>query len=402
MRNAPLLDHRHTLAASYVGYVTQAIVNNIGPLLFLIWHESFGVSFSALGSVVAVNFGVQLLVDLVAPKIIDRMGYRVSMVVAHVAAAAGLVAMGVLPFAFSDPFVGLVTAMVVCAIGGGLLEVLVSPVVEACPTENKAFHMSMLHSFYCWGFLAVVLLSTVGFVLLGQERWPVLCFAWAIVPVLNAVLLWFVPYYELVEDGQAMGYLRLLRSPTFWILVVLMLAAGASEQAMGQWASAFAQSGLGLDKAVGDLLGPALFALAMGIARVGFGARAHVDNVRRLMALSLIACLVAYALAAFSPFAWLGLVGVGLCGFSVGILWPGTFTVGSNLFPRGGTTLFALLALGGDAGCGLGPAVVGAAADHFGSLGPALALGLIFPVIMLVGLVLLGRQSRDRAAAATV
>ena len=393
---ASRLDYRATIAGCYIGYVTQAIVNNLGPLLFLIWHESFGVSFSALGAVVAVNFGMQLLVDLVAPKAIDAVGYRISMVVAHIFAAAGLVCMGVLPFVLPNPFVGLIAAMVVCAVGGGLLEVMVSPVVEAAPTQNKAFHMSLLHSFYCWGYLAVVLLSTLGFVLLGHDRWPVLCFAWAIVPLLNAVLLWFVPYFSLVEDGQAMRYIDLFRSKVFWVLVAMMPAAGASEQAMNQWASAFAQDGLGLDKTVGDLTGPAFFAAMMGIARVTLAPRATVANIRRIITVSLVLCVVAYALAAFSPLAWMGLVALGLCGFSVGILWPGTFTAASSLFPRGGTALFALLALGGDAGCALGPAVVGAAADRFGSLSSALGLGLVFPVIMLVGLVLLRRAPSAR------
>ncbi|MFT3889225.1 MAG: MFS transporter [Arachnia sp.] len=400
MRLPLQLDHRHTLAASYVGYVTQAIVNNLGPLMFLIWHGSFGISFSALGTVVAVNFSLQLIVDAVAPRAIDAVGYRVSMVTAHVVAALGLVAMGTLPFVAPSPFVGLLAATAVCAIGGGLLEVLVSPVVEACPTENKAFHMSLLHSFYCWGHVAVVALTTVGFVLLGEERWPWLCIAWAVVPAANAVVLWFVPYFSLVEDGQAMRYRELLRSGTFWLLVLLMLGAGASEQAMSQWASAYAQAGLGLSKTAGDLLGPMGFAVAMGLSRVLLGTRATVGNVRGIMQACLAACVVAYLFAWLGPWPWLGLVGVLLCGFSVGMLWPGTFTVGSSEFPRGGTAMFALLALGGDAGCGLGPFVVGAAADGYGSLQAGLGFGIVFPVAMLVGLLVLGRVHAARTAAA--
>ncbi|GAA3854545.1 MFS transporter [Tessaracoccus defluvii] len=389
----PRLDHRHTLAASYVGYVTQAIINNLGPLMFIIWHDSFGISFSALGAIVAFNFGFQLLVDLVAPKAIDAVGYRVSMVVAHVTAAAGLIAMGVLPFVAPSPLLGLILATGICAFGGGLLEVLVSPVVEACPTENKAFHMSLLHSFYCWGHVAVVALSTVGFLLLGEDRWPLLCFAWAIVPALNAVLLWFVPYFPLVTEGTPMRYIDLLRRRRFWLLVLLMLAAGASEQAMSQWASAYAQAGLGLEKTMGDLLGPLMFAVCMGLSRVIFGSRATRDNVSRIMIGTLTACVAAYLLAALSPWPGLGLVGVALGGFSVGMLWPGTFTVGSAAFPRGGTVLFALLALGGDAGCALGPAVVGVAADATGSLSTAMLTGTVFPVLMIAGLLLLRRHT---------
>lgn len=390
------LDHRHTLLASYIGFVTQAIVNNLGPLLFIIWHNSFGISFSALGGVVAINFGLQLLVDLITPRFIDQIGYRLSMVLAHLIAAAGLVLMGILPFVTQSPLTGLILAMSVCAVGGGLLEVLVSPVVEACPTENKAFHMSLLHSFYCWGHVAVVGLSTVGFLVLGEHRWQYLCIAWAVVPALNAALLWFVPYFKLVTDGVPMRYLDLARSRRFWLLVVLMLAAGASEQAMSQWASAYAQAGLGLSKTMGDLLGPMTFAITMGISRITLGARSTVANVRIIMIGTLIACVAAYTLASFSPWAWLGLVGVALGGFSVGMLWPGTFTLGSSSFPRGGTAMFALLALGGDAGCAIGPALVGRVADEFGSLQSGMAVGIIFPVVMLAGLVLLGRSRKPQ------
>lgn len=390
------LDHRATLAGSYVGFVTQAIVNNLGPLLFLIWHESFGIGFGAIGLIVSVNFGVQLLTDAVSPPLIDKVGYRAAMVFAHVIAAAGLVALGVLPFVLPSPYLGLVVAMVIGAVGGGLLEVMVSPVVEALPTQNKAFHMSLLHSFYCWGLVAVVALSTVGFVLLGHDRWPLLCFAWALVPALNAVLLCFVPYYTLVEEGAAMGYRDLLRQGVFWLLILLMAAAGASELSMSQWASAYAQAGLGLDKTTGDLMGPMAFSITMGLARVIFGARATTTNVARIIMWCLGLCIVSYLLAAFGPWPWLGLVGVIACGFSVGILWPGTFTLSQRVFRRGGTVMFALLALGGDAGAAIGPAVVGQVADATGSLADGIAVGTVFPVLMLAGALVLTRRLTAR------
>nr|WP_269779138.1 MFS transporter [Propioniciclava soli] len=394
------LDHRATLAGSYVGFVTQAIVNNLGPLLFIIWHDAFGIGFGAIGLIVSVNFGVQLLTDAVSPPLIDKVGYRAAMVAAHVVAAAGLVALGTLPFLLPSPYLGLVLAMVISAVGGGLLEVLVSPVVEALPTQNKALHMSLLHSFYCWGLVAVVALSTVGFLTLGEDRWPLLCFAWAAVPALNAVLLWFVPYHRLVEEGAAMGYRHLLREPVFWLLVLLMAAAGASELSMSQWASAYAQAGLGLDKTTGDLMGPMAFAITMGLARVLFGARVSVKNVRHIITGCLVLCIASYLVAAYGPWPWLGLAGVIACGFSVGILWPGTFTLGSSVFRRGGTVLFALLALGGDAGAALGPAVVGQVAELTGSLADGIAVGTVFPVVMLAAVLVLGRRlSRGPAAA---
>ncbi|RLP11619.1 MFS transporter [Propionibacterium australiense] len=393
------LDHRYTIGASYVAYVVQAIVNNLGPLLFVIWHDSFGVSLARLGSIVGLNFGMQLVIDFCSARIIDLIGYRAAMVIAHVAATIGVAGMGWFPFVMSDPYAGLLVAMAIAAVGGGLLEVLISPVVEACPTENKAFHMSLLHSFYSWGQLAVVLLTTAGFAVFGIASWRIVCFCWAVVPLANAVLLWFVPYYELVTDGVSMSYRQLFSRPLFWGFIVLMLAAGASEQSMSQWASTFAQTGLGLSKTVGDLLGPMLFALCMGSSRVIFGARATTATLSRTVRVCAVLCIVAYLLAILAPLPWLGLAGMALCGFSVGIFWPGTFSLASEAFPRGGTALFALLALGGDAGCALGPDLVGHVADHFGSLSTGLLVGLAFPVIILT--VTTAVRAGDRRSPAT-
>jgi len=378
------LDHRHTIGASYVAYVVQAIVNNLGPLLFVVWHDSFGVSLARLGSIIGLNFGIQLVIDFCSAKIIDRIGYRVAMVIAHIAATIGVAGLGWFPFVMADPYTGLLTAMAIAAVGGGLLEVLVSPVVEACPTRNKAFHMSLLHSFYSWGQVGVVLLTTAGFLLLGIASWRIVCFCWALVPLANAVLLWCVPYYELVTDGVSMSYSQLFARPLFWGFVVLMLAAGAAEQSMSQWASAFAQNGLGLTKTVGDLFGPMLFALCMGGSRVFFGSRATPATLSRIVRFCALLCILAYLLAILAPLPWLGLAAMALCGFSVGIFWPGTFSLASQAFPRGGTALFALLALGGDAGCALGPDLVGHVADRFDSLATGLGVGLVFPAVILV------------------
>lgn len=378
------LDYRHTIGAAYVAYVVQAIVNNLGPLLFVVWHDNFGVSLARLGSIIGLNFGIQLVIDFCSARIIDRIGYRAAMVLAHAAAAIGVAGLGWFPFVMPEPYTGLLVAMAIAAIGGGLLEVLISPVVEACPTRNKAFHMSLLHSFYSWGQMGVVLLTTAGFALFGIASWQILCFCWALVPLANAVLLWFVPYYELVTDGVSMSYRQLFARPLFWGFIVLMLAAGAAEQSMSQWASTFAQSGLGLTKTVGDLFGPMLFALCMGGSRVVFGARATSGTLAGIVRFCAVLCIIAYLLAILAPLPWLGLAGMALCGFSVGIFWPGTFSLASQAFPRGGTALFALLALGGDAGCALGPDLVGHVADHFDSLATGLIVGLVFPVIILI------------------
>ena len=331
-------DHRHTIASAYAGSVTQAIINNLGPLFFVLWHDRFGISFAAIGLVVSLNFGLQLLVDVVAPRIVDAVGYRVSMIAAHLTAAAGLVAMGTLPFGLSDPLLGILAATAVCAVGGGLLEVLVSPIVEACPTQNKAFHMSLAHSFYCWGHVAVILLTTAGFALAGPDAWPMFCFAWALVPLANAVLIWFVPFYALVEDGRGMTYAQLFKVPTFWVFIGLMVAAGAAEQAMSQWASAYAQAGLGLDKVTGDLLGPLSFALAMGQFTWGavqpvFGAIADKRGSTGVLVLGAVLLALGLALTPHLTSAWGLMFTLGVL-TAAGAVGASSFASSSFMVPR--------------------------------------------------------------------
>lgn len=350
-------NYNHTLKACYVGYITQAIVNNFVPLLFLTFQSSYQISLDKITMLVTVNFLVQLIVDLLATKLIDKIGYRVSVVAAHLFAAAGLVGLAVLPSALPDPFTGLLLSVVIYAVGGGIIEVLISPIVEACPTERKEAAMSLLHSFYCWGQVFVVLFSTVFFLVIGIDHWPVLAVIWAVVPLLNAIFFTRVPIAKLVEEGeQGMTMRELFSTKIFWVFVVLMICAGASEQAMSQWASAFAEAGLGVSKTIGDLAGPCLFAVLMGTARA-------------------------------------------LCGFSVGILWPGTFSLASAKCPRGGTALFALLALAGDLGCSGGPTSVGLVSDAFGgNIKSGLLVGLIFPVILILFL-MIARKLNGRKAA---
>lgn len=389
----------HTLAACFIGYIVQAIVNNFAPLLFLTFHETFGVSLTLIGAMITVNFGIQLIVDLLSSKLVDKIGYRPCVVAAHLFAGIGLVLLAVLPEVLPVPVVGLFLASAVYAVGGGLIEVLISPIVEACPFENKKSAMSLLHSFYCWGHVAVVLLSTLFFVVAGIENWAVLAYVWAAIPFLNAIFFLFVPIYPLVEEGKGIGIGRLLRSGMFWFFVMLMICAGSCEQAVSQWASAFAESGLGVSKTVGDLLGPCLFASMMGLSRVLFSrAGSRLKLVTALFAAA-CGCTVGYLLCAFSPIAWLGLAGCALVGLSVGIMWPGTFSFASSRIPQGGTALFALLALAGDVGCMAGPSAVGALSDLFGgSLQTGIAFGLFFPLAMLFVLLLFGIVSKRRQA----
>lgn len=378
-----LKSFRHTKTACYCGYVTQAIVNNFAPLLFLVFRAEFGLSLAAVTALVTVNFAVQLLIDLLFSKLADRIGYRTCLVCAHFFAAAGLIGLKAFPLLFSHAFAGLLVSAVFYAVGGGLIEVLVSPTVEACPSDNKAGQMSLLHSFYCWGSAAVVLLSTAFLYFAGEALWWILALAWALVPLLNGVYFLFVPIPSLNAEGESMPVKELLGTRRFWLFAALIALAGAAELSMSQWASAFAESGLGVGKAAGDLAGPCLFALLMGTARVlhaRFG-----KKLKTLLILSGALCVVCYLVAIFAPLPALALAGCALCGFSVGILWPGIFSMAAEGIPRGGTAMFALLALSGDAGCLLGPTVVGLCAERFSdSIAYGLAFALVFPVLFVV------------------
>lgn len=393
MRNS----YKHTIAASYIGYITQAIVNNFAPLLFMTFHNTYGISLEKIGLLVTVNFGTQLLVDLISAKYVDRIGYRTAIVAAHIFAAAGLIGLGFLPGLFSDPYPGICLAVILYAIGGGLIEVLISPIVEACPTDGKSAAMSLLHSFYCWGSVLVVLLSTVLFAVLGMDSWKIVASLWAAIPVFNAFYFTQVPIASLVEDGEGMSIKMLFRSRMFWILALLMVCSGASELSMSQWASAFAESGLHVSKAMGDLAGPCFFAVLMGSARVFHAKFADRLELSRYMAFCAFLCIASYLLAAFSPIAILSLLGCGICGFSVGVMWPGTFSLAASKCPRGGTAMFALLALAGDTGCSLGPTVVGfVSAALNDNLKFGLLSAIIFPVLLLFGLFLCKKMLPQR------
>ena len=373
----------HTVAACFFCYVTQAIINNFAPLLFLTFHETYGISLTLIGTMITVNFGIQLLVDLLASKFADKIGYRKLIVAAHALAASGLILLAVLPRVAPHPVAGLFTAAAVYAVGGGLIEVLVSPIVEACPYDNKKSMMSLLHSFYCWGQVGVVAFSSLYFFIFGIENWHILAFVWAAVPLLNAVLFAFVPIYQLNEGGESFGLRKLLSSGSFLLFALLMVCAGSSETAISQWASAFAESGLGISKTLGDLAGPCMFGALMGISRVIFSKFGEKINLRAALLVGAAGSAVGYALCAFSPVAWLGLVGCAVVGLSVGVMWPGTFSLASASIPAGGTAMFALLALAGDLGCAAGPSAVGTMADVFGNdLQIGIAFGLIFPVLM--------------------
>lgn len=383
----------HTILACYVGYITQAVINNFAPLLFLTFQKIYGLNLQRITLLVTFNFLTQLLVDLLAAKFVDRIGYRPCVVAAHVFCAVGLVGLGVFP-SVMNPYTGLMLAVVVYAIGGGLLEVLISPIVEASPSAHKAAAMSLLHSFYCWGTVAVILVSTALLAVFGVESWRLVGCLWAIVPVVNAVSFLRVPIAPIVAEGQGMTITGLFREKLFWILALLMVCAGASEHSMCQWASAFAESGLGISKTLGDLAGPCFFAVLMGIARVVHAKLAERVNLERYIAASALLCVSSYVLAILPLSPVWNLLGCGICGFSVGVFWPGIFSIATKRCPMGGTAMFALLALAGDLGCSLGPTVVGFVSGAFSDvLKWGLAAAIVFPLVILAGLHLLKKRT---------
>ena len=382
--------YNKTITACFVGYIVQAVVNNFTPLLFLFFQKSYHVPLSQITLLVTFNFGIQLLVDLLSVGFIDKIGYRASMIIAHVLSAAGLILLTVLPEILPVPFIGILIAVMIYAIGGGLLEVLVSPVVEACPSDNKEKAMSMLHSFYCWGYAGVVLISTLFFYVAGIENWKILAVIWAVIPIGNAFAFAKIPIAPLIEDGESGLELKdLFRIKVFWILLIMMVCAGASEQAVSQWASAFAEKGLGISKAAGDLAGPMAFAVLMGLSRLFYGKYGERIHLERFMIYSSFLCILSYLGISLFSIPLLNLISCAVCGLSVGIMWPGTFSKASAALPKGGTAMFALLALGGDIGCSGGPTLVGMVSGALGdNLKMGILAGIIFPVLLLMGIIL--------------
>lgn len=377
--------YEHTINASYVGYITQAIVNNFVPLLFLTFVSDYGLSLDKITLITTINFAVQLLVDFLSTKTIDKIGYRRAVVIAHICAAAGLIGLAVFPSMLGSAYAGILVAVVLYAIGGGIIEVLISPIVEACPTKKKEAAMSLLHSFYCWGHVAVVVLSTIFFQVFGIANWRILACMWAIVPLFNVFYFMLVPIYPIVSEHERMPLRTLVKQKVFWLLLIVMICAGASEQAMSQWASAFAESALQVSKTIGDLAGPCSFAIFMGTARALYGKYSEILPLKKMMYASAVLCIICYLVAVFANQPIVGLIGCAVCGFSVGIFWPGTFSIAAWNLPSAGTAMYALMALAGDIGCSAGPTVVGMVANAYaGDLKKGLILAIIFPIGILL------------------
>ena len=389
-----------TIYGCYLGYVVQGIINNINPLLFVTYQNKLNVSIQAISVLIILNFGLQMAVDIIGAKYIDRIGHRLCMILAHVFTVLGLVSISVLPAILPSPFLGLCIATVLNGIGGGLLEVLVSPIVEAVPGKEKEKAMSLLHSFYCWGCVGFISVSTLLLRVFGTSHWYLLPLIWTILPVINIVVFANVPILKLVEEGEQLPVKKLVRLRAFPFLILLMLCAGASEMGMSQWASYFAEMGLKVDKTMGDLLGPCFFCILMGIVRTYFGRSEGKMNLHRFIKVSCILCIISYLIAVFAPHPILGLMGCGLCGLSIAIFWPGTFSIAAMTCKAGGTAMFALLALAGDVGCAAGPQLVSIVSKILPQYGlkAGLLCAIVFPITLFIALFCLERINKKNEA----
>lgn len=383
-------NYKKTLLACYLGFITQAIAANFAPLLFLKFHSDYGIPLGKIALISGTFFVAQLIVDALCARFADRIGYRKCALAAEMCSAAGLIGLAFLPELLPDSFTGIIISVIVYAVGSGLIEVLGSPIVEACPFEHKEAVMSLLHSFYCWGSVGVILLSTLFFAVWGVDSWRMLACIWAVVPLFNIYNFAVCPIEYLTDDGNGMSAGGLLRLPLFWIAVILMVCAGASELSMAQWASAYAETALGLSKAVGDLAGPCMFAITMGISRTIYGKYGDRMNLMKFMMGSGLLCLLCYLAASLSGGSLVGLTGCILCGFSVGIMWPGTISICSKRIPAGGTAMFALLAMAGDLGGAFGPGLVGSITQLTNdNLQMGMLAGCLFPLVLIVSLFIL-------------
>ena len=388
-------NYQKTLKACYLGFITQAIAANFAPLLFLKFHEDYGISLGRIALISTVFYLTQLIVDVVCAVFVDRIGYRKSVVASEVLSVLGLVGLSFLPDLCGSPFAGILVCVTIYAIGSGLIEVLCSPIVEACPFEHKEAVMSLLHSFYCWGSVGVIVLSSLFFTVFGIGSWRVLACLWALLPLYNIFNFASCPIERLTEEGKGMTIFQLFKTPLFWVAVLLMICAGASELAMAQWASAYTEAALGFSKAVGDLLGPCLFAVTMGISRVIYGKYGEKIPLHKYMLVSGALCLGCYLLASLAVDPVFSLIGCIFCGFSVGIMWPGTISIISPRLPQGGTALFAMLAMAGDLGGAFGPSLVGTVSQlNSSDLHSGMLAGSIFPLVLIVALAALSLQSK--------
>ena len=389
-------NYRKTLVACYLGFVTQAITANFAPLLFLTFKSTYGITLEKIAMIPLVFYLTQLLIDLAATKFADKIGYRTCVVTSQVLSAVGLVLMAILPEILPVPFIGILISVVLYAVGSGLIEVLVSPIVEACPFENKAGVMSLLHSFYCWGQVVVVLLTAIMIKLLGNDLWYIAPVIWALIPLINTINFLSVPIKPNLTKEEKTPFFKMLFSKQFILCIVIMICSGASEIGMSQWSSYFAEAGLKVTKMTGDLLGPCLFAVLMGTGRMIFGFVGEKINLKTALCSSAALCAVCYLGTCFIDNSVVSLLMCALTGISVSVMWPATLSLAARLFPKGGGAMYSVLALSGDTGCTLGPwfisfmsLKISQGVETGEALKTGLGFGAIFPILMILAVTLL-------------
>lgn len=398
---------KKTIFACYRGYITQGIVNNLSPLFFVIFQDHFGIDYMLISALILCNFITQVITDMLAVRYVDRIGMRRAAVLAHVLAFSGLAMQGILPNILPAPYIGLVIATVINGIGGGLIEVIISPIVDSCPGDAKASAMSLLHSFYCWGQVGVVLITTLLLRVIGEDLWYIIPLLWSLIPFYNLFSFLKVPLMPAIPEDEKTPLRTLFKSKIFLVAMLLMLCAGASELAMCQWSSLFAERALGVTKVMGDLMGPCLFAVLMGIGRTIFGVWGEKINLAHALMATAALCILCYIGAGLFESPVLSLVSCALCGLSVSLMWPGTFSLVSAIYPKGGTAMFGTLAILGDVGCSAGPALFGAvstavanaavnsaSADQLG-LKSGMLVSVIFPLFIVIGVALITHLAKQ-------
>ena len=375
--------------ASYIGYVIQAMVINFAPLLFVMFQKEFNLSISKISALIVVNFAAQLSMDILSSIYVDKLGYRKCIIAAHIFATFGVASLSFLPDIMNNHFIGLLISMFFSGLGGGIIEVVVSPVVEALPTKSKSASMSLLHSFYSWGHFFIVILATLYFITIGIENWRILAIIFSLVPFINGILFAICPIESLQKEGEEKVKLKyLLSTRIFFIFLLLMFCGGAAEQAIVQWSSAYAELGLNIDKTFGDIIGTAMFALLMGTSRVIYSICHKKIHLLKFMMLSMILLVASYLLASLSVNPWLSLLGCAMTGFASGIVWPGTLSLTSR-YVKASTAMYALLAFTGDIGCTVGPWTTGLITDITGNMQDGFLISTIYPLITVLALIII-------------
>lgn len=388
-----------TKVACYTGYIVQGIINNIAPLLFVIFSNHFNITLARLSLLITVNFGSQFIVDTLSIKFVDKIGYKKLAVMSQAVTFCGLMCLAVLPNVMTHSYLGIMIAIILSAIGSGLTEVIISPIVESIPGEKKTAEMSLLHSFYCWGQVIVVALTTFMIKIFGSDLWYIAPAVWSVIPLINTFNFLGVPIAPTVPEEEKIPFKRLIASPQFILCMVIMICSGASEIAMSQWSSYFAEAGLNVSKMTGDLLGPCLFAVFMGLGRLIFGFVGEKFNIKSALCLSAVLCMGCYIFTSVFENPILSLIMCALTGLSVSIMWPSTLSLAARLFPNSGGAMYSVLALSGDTGCTLGPWFVSFVSIKLANgntsgaaLKSGLGFGAIFPIVMIIAIILISRK----------